>query len=191
MRLILLRHAEPVSGLDPELCTRGQEQATAAAAWLAAEELHALYASPAQRARRTADPLAEAKGLELRIERDLSEFDLESTEDYVPVEELRRRGDPRWHALVRGELFGADPAEFRRRVVAGMERIIAAHVRQTVVVATHAGVINAYVGHVLGIPTPIWFAPAYASLTRLTASRSGRRTVISLNETGHLRGLLA
>ena len=36
----------------------------------------------------------------------------------------------------------------------------------------------------------IWFPPAYCSLTRIAASRDGRRGVISLNETGHVRDLL-
>ena len=36
----------------------------------------------------------------------------------------------------------------------------------------------------------LWFAPAYASLSRIGAARDGRRGVISLNETGHVRDLL-
>jgi len=37
---------------------------------------------------------------------------------------------------------------------------------------------------------PLWFAPAYASVTRIGAARSGRRGIVSLNETGHVRDLL-
>ena len=55
---------------------------------------------------------------------------------------------------------------------------------------THAGACNAYLGHVLGQTRAIWFAPAYCSLSRVGAARDGRRGVVSLNETGHVRDLL-
>ena len=55
---------------------------------------------------------------------------------------------------------------------------------------THAGAINAAAGDVLGQQRPIWFAPAYCSLTRLAVARDGRRGIVSLNETGHVRARL-
>ena len=55
---------------------------------------------------------------------------------------------------------------------------------------THAGACNAYLGHLLGQTRTIWFAPAYCSLSRVGAARDGRRGVVSLNETGHVRDLL-
>jgi hypothetical protein len=36
----------------------------------------------------------------------------------------------------------------------------------------------------------VFFDPTYASITRVLAARSGRRGVGSLNETGHLRGMV-
>jgi hypothetical protein len=35
----------------------------------------------------------------------------------------------------------------------------------------------------------MFFEPRYTSISRVTASRSGIRTLVSLNETAHLRGL--
>jgi broad specificity phosphatase PhoE len=61
------------------------------------------------------------------------------------------------------------------------------HPGQVVVAVCHGGVINAYVGHILDIPMPLWFAPCYTGISRVAASRRGHRSVISLNETGHLR----
>jgi hypothetical protein len=37
----------------------------------------------------------------------------------------------------------------------------------------------------------MWFAPDYASVSRIGAARDGRRGVISLNETTHVRDLLS
>ena len=58
-----------------------------------------------------------------------------------------------------------------------------------VVVVCHGGAINAYLGHVAGIDRPLWFEPAYASISRVAASRDGVRSIVSINETGHLRYL--
>jgi hypothetical protein len=43
---------------------------------------------------------------------------------------------------------------------------------------------------VLGQQRAIWLAPGYCSITRLAVARDGRRGVVSLNETGHVRDLL-
>jgi hypothetical protein len=58
------------------------------------------------------------------------------------------------------------------------------------VVSTNAGIINAYVGEILGQKRSLWFNPGYASITRVAASRDGKRGILSLNETGHVRDLL-
>ena len=41
-------------------------------------------------------------------------------------------------------------------------------------------------GSVLGVTRPLWFEPGYTSLSRMLASRSGIRSVGSLNELAHL-----
>ena len=199
MEIVLVRHALPVridatedgSPADPGLAPRGVEQAARVVQALAGDEVTALYTSPAARARQTAAPLAAALGLELRVEPGLAEFDT-ADPSYVPVEELRAAGDPRWERLARGDLYsaGVDPAAFRARVVQAVEQIVAAHPGGRAVLFTHAGTCNAYLGHVLGQARTIWFAPAYCSVSRVGAARDGRRGVVSLNETGHVRDLL-
>ena len=52
----------------------------------------------------------------------------------------------------------------------------------------HGGVINAYASHVLGIEFPLFFQPTYTSVNRFLASSAGHRSVVSLNEAGHLVG---
>jgi broad specificity phosphatase PhoE len=199
VEIVLVRHALPVridatadgSPADPDLAPRGREQALCVPAALAPDRIDAVYASPARRARQTAQPLLSALGLELTIEPGIAEFDTADS-SYVPVEELRASNDPRWQLLAGGDLYsaGVDPAAFRSRVVEAVERIVAAHPGGRAVLFTHAGTVNAYAGHVLSQQQTIWFGPAYCSITRIAAARGGRRGMVSLNETGHVRDLL-
>ena len=199
MEIVLVRHALPVrvdatpdgEPADPELAERGHEQARRVVQALAGQDVTALYTSPSLRARQTALPVEQALGLAATVEPGLAEFD-SADSSYVPVEELEAAGDPRWHALLQGDLYsrGVDPAEFRARVVAAVERIVARHPGGRAVLFTHAGAINAAAGQVLSQERTIWFPPAYASLTRIGAARDGRRGIVSLNETAHVRDLL-
>jgi broad specificity phosphatase PhoE len=199
MELVLVRHALPVRvdatpdgrPAAPGLADQGCLQATRMLEALRHDAGDALYSSPATRALETAAPVAESMGLPLGVELGIAEFDA-SESSYVPIEELRAANDPRWQALVRGDLMhaGVDPVAFRNRVVAAVEGIVSRHPGQRVVLFTHSGAINAYCGHVLGQQRALWFAPDYASLSRIGAARDGRRGVISLNETAHVRDLL-
>ena len=200
MELVLVRHALPMridatpdgGPADPELSERGRLQAERLAAALAGDEVTALYTSPSLRARQTAEPLERSLATTAEVEPGLAEFDAADS-SYVPVEELKAAGDPRWTALVHGDLYSTDvdPVAFRARVVEAVERIAARHPGGRAVLVSHAGAINAAAGAVLGQSKTLWFAPDYCSLTRLAAARDGRRGVVSLNETGHVRDLLA
>lgn len=179
------------SPADPGLSARGLLQAERVLQALDGQDVTAIYTSPALRARQTVAPLEQALGLTAEIVDGLDEFDTASS-TYVPVEELKAADDPRWHALMRGDLYGlgVDPVAFRARVVQAVEQIIARHPTGRVVLGSHAGTINAYAGHVLGQAKDIWFPPAYTSVNRIRAAQDGRRGVISLNETAHVRDLL-
>lgn len=200
MEIVLVRHALPVrvdatpdgSPADPHLAPLGLEQAERIVQALAGDRVDAVYTSPAARARQTAAPLERALGTTAEVEPGIAEFDTGDT-SYVPVEELRAAGDPRWRALMTGDLYsaGVDPAQFRARVVEAVERIVARHPGGRAVLFSHAGAINAYAGHVLGQAKTIWFPPAYVSVTRIGCARDGRRGVTSLNETAHVRDLLS
>jgi probable phosphoglycerate mutase len=193
VQLIFVRHGLPerqiVTGgpADPGLSPTGRAQAAALGDWLGAERVDAIVTSPARRARETAAPLARCCGLEPTTVADLDEFDAGSA-SYVPVEEMRSAGDPRWELLRRGRLYGTDAEarEFRGRVVAAVEAVVAAHPGGRVAVVCHGGVINAYLGHILGIETPLWFGARYTGICRVLASRSEHRSLVSLNEVPHL-----
>lgn len=190
MELALIRHALPVridegtvdGPADPPLAPVGRTQAEALADWLAAEQVDAIWSSPMRRARETAAPVAERLGLEVHVDERLAEYDRHAT-SYVPIEELKAAGDPRWNELPER------PEEFQAHVVAAIEDVVAAHPGQRVAVVCHGGVVNAYVAHVLGLAEPIFFLPGYTSISRVLAAGSGQRSIATLNETAHLRGL--
>ena len=108
MEVLLIRHAIPIrreleSGIaDPELANDGLKQADLMAQYLASEKLHAIYASPMQRAQQTAQPLASVQGLSITTVEGVAEYDKNSNQ-YVPVEELKAKNDPRWQEMLRGE----------------------------------------------------------------------------------------
>jgi 2,3-bisphosphoglycerate-dependent phosphoglycerate mutase len=192
--LLFVRHAEPVriepgSGVpaNPHLTEAGREQAARLAHWLAAEPIDVVLSSPQRRALETAEPIAAAHGLGIEIVDGLIEFDAQA-DDYIPIEDLRAANDPRWQAMLEGRWTenGEDPDAFRARVVAAVDDCINRFPGQRVVAVCHGGVINVALGAALGIERPLWFDPKYTSLSRLVASRTGVRTVATLNETAHL-----
>ena len=194
MELLLVRHALPLrvereDGMpaDPPLSDEGQRQAERLARWLEGERIDAIYASPLQRALETAQPLAKSRGIALRIEPGVVEFDPMASA-YVPLEEIKALDPERWRALVRGGLVeGIDLDEFSRVVTGSLERIIADHPGERIAVVCHGGVINTWAAHVLGLETTLFFEPVYTSISRFLASASGERSLASLNEAAHLR----
>lgn len=194
MELLLIRHALPVrhasaGGADPALAEQGVAQAERLAEYLSTEAIDAVYASPMRRAMETAAPLAARFGLDVMASDGLAEWD-RNADEYVPVEDLRASGDPRWQAMLAGEwISDEDPVAFGARVVDAVEVIIAAHPGQVVAAVCHGGVVNAYLAHLLGrSEAGAFFAPDYTSIHRIAASRRGHRAILTLNETGHLRG---
>ena len=81
---------------------------------------------------------------------------------------------------------GAEPVKaFRGRIVAAVERILAANERGNVVIMAHGGVINAYVGHVLGLEQAMFFLPENTSLNTVEVTGAHRR-VRFMNDDRHL-----
>ena len=196
----MVRHALPqrVERLDgpadPSLTDVGRRQAELLADYLDGEQIDAVYASPLRRASETVEPIATRRGLDVSIVDGVAEWDRDDA-SYVPVEELRAQGDARFADITRHAWTDmALMVPFRERVVASVDALIAAHGGQRIVVGCHAGVINVYLGEVLGLPIDRrgFHYPNYTSIHRVAASRAGVRTIVTLNETPHLRntGLL-
>ncbi len=194
VELILVRHGLPVrkentdGPADPELSTDGHAQAALFAAYMLSENVDAIYSSPLRRAVQTAEPLSAAIGIEPILVPGIAEWDQHANE-YIPVEELKAANDPRWLEMAKGG-FNSDeiPEDFHNRVLASIEDIISKHRGDTVVVTCHGGVINDYLSHILGLASSQFFYPNYTSIHRIAASSSGHRSILSINETSHLRG---
>ncbi|CAN5571001.1 histidine phosphatase family protein [soil metagenome] len=197
VELLLIRHGLPVriddagGPADPDLSEEGHAQARRLADWLATEAIDAVYVSPMRRALETAAPLAEVLGVEAVVDPELAEFDRDQ-HFYIPLEELKATGDERYLAMIRGEYDGeVDPATFREVVTVAVERAIEANPGKTVALVCHGGVINAWASHVLGLSEALFFVPGYTSVNRFLASSQGHRSLVSLNEMGHLKQVAA
>lgn len=176
---------------DPPLDPAGLEQARLLARRLLRLRPPAVVAcSPLRRALETVAPYAEAAGVEVRVIEDLAEAHLGEWErltfeeilatDEEVVERLRNQ-EAIWHRAPGGERL----PEFRARVGRAIEGLLAAHPEGDVLVVAHGGVINAYVGPILGIEHEMFFLPENASLNSVIIE-GDRRRVRFLNDVLHL-----
>ncbi|MEU0542402.1 histidine phosphatase family protein [Nocardia sp. NPDC005978] len=197
MQLILVRHAQPlrvqgVSGpADPDLTEIGVEQAGRVPAALAQHRIARVVSSPQLRARQTARPTAEKAGLDVEILDGLAEYDRELPV-YIPIEDAQQDFREVYDRIKAGFLpEQIDGDAFVARVRAAVDGIVAAAEHtETVVVFAHGGVINVLLQEALGLERPLTFPIDYCSITRILYSRTGRRTVSTVNENGHVWDLL-
>ncbi len=188
--LLLIRHGLPTSGVfDPGLSPEGTAQAERLAAWLAHEDIDALYSSPFRRARETAAPLERLTGMTATVLDDLREWDTDVSQPYTPPEQIGR-ADPRAVALTEGRYEDFVPDldwdAFRARAVRGMGTVFDAHPGGRVAVVCHGGITNTYLATVLGLSTMFWFHPGYTSVSRVRRMPGGRIVLHSVNETAHM-----
>ena len=157
-KLLLARHGETdwnrehrwQGHSDTPLNDRGREQARALADELAEEPVVAIYSSDLLRAYETARAVAERKGLDVIVDRDLREIHLGDWEGLTSTEIEERWPDDlsRWRAgdpvLGRG---GETPEQLRERVLGAAHRIAAAHPGEQVLVVSHGGALRALAIH--------------------------------------------
>lgn len=193
MELVLIRHARPerienVGGpADPCLTDLGHRQAEAMAEWVAEERYDALYVSPLLRARQTVTPVERVLGMEAEVVEGVKEFDA-GQGHYIPLEDMKA-DRAEWRRYL-ADQRQRDMLEFFDVVAATLEDLIARHSGQSIAVVCHGGVINAWAAQVLRLPeAQMFFEPHYTSINRFVAASSGERSVVSLNETAHLRSL--
>jgi len=188
--LVLVRHAEPAAApagsVEPLLSCAGLDQAERLARRLSGLWVERVVSAPERWALQTARLVAEAAARPLSVDERLREIEFAACADAGACAQGYARRfveDPRWQALP----GFANARAFRRRVVMGLEEILAAHPGRRVVVVTHASVINAYLSMVLGICRDMFFAPDYGSISVVRQWRD-LYAVRSLNDTAHLAG---
>ena len=186
--VILLRHGvtrhtgerrfSGSGGDDPGLTDEGWEQARRSARLLAAEDVDAVVASPLQRTRDTAQPLAEALGLPVEIDDDFREMAFGAW-DTLTLGHVRQR----WPQELEKWMTSFDQAppggesmlDVQQRVERALSRTTASYAGKTVVVVSHLNPIKLAVRYCLGAPIEslhrMQLAPG--SLTTLSFYDSG------------------
>ena len=158
-------------------------------------EPHALYSSPAGRARDTAAPLASALALDVQVDERLAELD-QGALDGLSREELRRDHADflrRWREEDPADVRmpdGESMADAQTRMVAALADVAAAHPDATVVVVSHNLATRALLCHALGVPLTAFprFRHDLATLAVVDVTAEGGFTVVTLNERCHLPG---
>jgi broad specificity phosphatase PhoE len=167
------RHVETALGLaaDPPLDETGRRQAEALATRLRKMPTPAaIWCSTLTRARETIAPYLERTGAAATYRDDLIEWYGGDWELKEFEELLAEHPEMPTRILFQDPLFFLAPnsepfADFQRRVVDGIEEGLAAHPDGDLWVVCHGGVINAYLGHVLGVTEQeMFFLPPNASL---------------------------
>ena len=186
IRLLLVRHAQARNSAgtsydDASLSALGREQGGMLARACAGRRPTALFASPAARARQTADLVAAATGLRVAVDERLLEYRFGSiTDPGLTLEQLRERRDDLlvWHPDRRLAADGETLRAFGLRVAAVLEEIVARQLAGNAVIVAHAGSIDAALRWAIGIDpgTPVMhdFPIANASITELIHWPRGR-----------------
>lgn len=189
----LLRHGEHgllgrvLAGRMPGvgLTERGRAEIAAVADRLLADKVAALYASPLQRTRESAEILAERLGLPVAFRDDLIELDFGewtgATFDSI-------RADPRWISWSTQRSLSSIPGgesmrAVQRRVVEALLEIYDSHREETVVAVSHGDVIRAALVFALGMPLDFYgrIEVAQGSLSTIRLDPGGIR-VLAINE---------
>ncbi len=201
--VLLVRHGTtpttgkmlPGQAAGLHLSEKGQAQAEAAAERIAAlaKKPAAVYASPLERTRETAAPIAKALGLRVRAAAGLIEVDVGNWTE-KPLKRLYRAREwptvQRWPAGFRfpgGESF----AEMSVRSMDAVLALVAEHPGQTIVAVSHADPIKAVVAAAAGMPLDLMqrlvVSPCSISALLFTA---GGPVVLCVNSTGSLDELV-
>jgi probable phosphomutase (TIGR03848 family) len=197
MNLLLIRHAlndwvgERLAGWTPDvhLNDEGHAQAKALVQRLAEVPLVAIYSSPLERALETAQPLANARGLEVKVRPALGETRYGDWTGRTLKDLKEEALWPVVQVYPTGVRFpgGESIPEVQGRLVAELDGIRDAHPGETVAVFCHSDPIKLAVATYAGVPTDLFqrLTISPASVTAFTFTQYGPR-LICLNHTESL-----
>lgn len=201
-RVLLARHGETewnavgrIQGqADPGLAESGRRQAEALARRLARAGLGGIVSSDLRRARETAEVVATAAGLPVRLdpgfrEQHLGEWEGRTFQEVAALfPDLGRRfrsREPEFRPP-----GGESREELQARAVAALDRHAPAPGAPPLLVVAHGGVVQSLVYAILGLPlaSPRRFRLPNAGLT-VVEREKGTWTLSTLNDIAHLDGL--
>ena len=176
---------------DEPLDALGRWQAEQLAQALAGELLVAIYSSDLQRAVATAQPLASRLGLPVLRDAGLRERGFGGFEGFthVQIQQQWPEATRRWRERDPG--FGPPGgerlADFHDRSVAAVQRLVARHPGQAVLVVAHGGVLDGLYRAAtrLALQAPRSWQLGNASINRLLCTPQGL-TLVGWNDDGHL-----
>ena len=159
--VLLVRHGQTpttgniLPGRAPglHLSDKGREQAEAVAARIEAiPKVDAVYASPLERTRETAAPIAKKRHLRVKVEKGLVEADFG---EWTGQELKTLFKQPEWQTVQRypsGFRFpsGESFAEMQTRITGTIDKLVARHKGGVIVAVSHADPIKAAVAQALG-----------------------------------------
>jgi len=195
--VLLVRHGQtPTTGKTLpgrarglHLADKGQEQAQAAADRIApfGDKVAAVYASPLERTKETAAPIAKALRQRVRNSRGLLECDFG---EWTGAE-LKALGKlPEWKTVQRypsGFRFpgGESFVEMQTRITDAVAKQVAAHPGKVVVAVSHADPIKAVVAHAMGTHLDLFqrIVVSPCSVTAILYTAEGP-VVLCVNSTG-------
>ena len=194
--ILLVRHGQtgttgkvlPGRAKGLHLADVGRAQADAAAARIAVlPKVDAVYASPLERARETAAPIASATGHKTVIDRRLLECDFG---EWTGAELAKLNKLPEWRQVQQypsGFRFpgGESFTEMQSRIVGGLQDLAQRHRGGVVVAVSHADPIKAAVAHALGTHLDLFqrIVISTCSVTAI-AYTPGGPIVLTVNSTG-------
>jgi probable phosphoglycerate mutase len=201
--VLLVRHGQtPTTGASLpgrapglHLSDLGREQAETAARRIGGiPHVAAVYASPLERTRETAAPIAKKLGLRVRVDRGLLECDFGEWTGRA-LKDLFRL--PEWSTVQRypsGFRFpgGESFTEMQQRITGAIARLVQAHPGQTVVAVSHADPIKAAIAHAMGTHLDLFqrIVVSPCSVTAIAYGASGP-VVLTVNSIGDTLDQLA
>ena len=194
--LLLVRHGQtPTTGSTLpgrakglHLAEAGLAQAEAVAARIGAlHNVDAVYASPLERTRETAAPIAKAVGQRVKVDKGLLECEFGEWTGRK-LSELNKL--PEWQTVQRypsGFRFpgGESFTEMSQRMASTLDRLGAAHRGKTIVAVSHADPIKAAVAHAMGTHLDLFqrIVVSPCSVTAILQTPTGP-IVLAVNSTG-------
>jgi broad specificity phosphatase PhoE len=178
---------------DTPLTKEGVKQAGLAARRLAGAGIQAIVSSPLQRARRTAEAVAEATGAPLVVYDDLVEADFGLWQGLTFGEAAKKWPDELSAWMTSPDAAPPDGESFAMvalRVLAGLDRLLTDYQHRKIVVVSHVTPIKTLVCRALLAPPEAMFRMNLdvASLCHIDCFDNGSAVVRSLNDTAHLDG---
>lgn len=170
------------------LADEGIDQAERAATRISElRRVKALYASPMERTKETAAPIAKALGLRVRSNRGLLEADFGSwtgrkLTDLMKLTDWQQvQRYPSGFRFPNGESF----SEMQQRMCGTLQDLVARHPGQTIVAVSHADPIKAAVAHAMGTHLDLFqrIVVGPCSITAIVYSPSGP-VVLGVNSMG-------